>query len=447
MWYYLFFLFFNYLYSAYYTFDDYKNHKDHFKRSEIMLGTDYLQLKKSYANKIFKHAFGFPNRISMVPLNAASKKAVELAYKSKACCNPKINSYLYSDKTVYRLLDYLVLLHRVAEYNRICENKLTFLVKGQFVDINEPNNDQRPLVSYIFTVPTFNLLFSLGLDIDAVDSKEKNFAIKIHEYVEPYRGDESEDELQLKRAYYNHIQYMIDYFGTKNGWLFRRDCFGNTVLNYIFWNGFQFLTESRINDLIKRFKSSGEDIQVLLLALVDHSSYYLNDFKQEYLFLSAHQEKLKALKQENNYLIDLVDENIGISEKAVKDAISQSIKVFNKQIAIESARKSKRFYILEQYIAYLQMIFRCLLKNGINVINEPVSSNALEYVLNKNNFAIDEKFFYDAKTIDALLYHWIIFIDSKYHTAIENNFIFSWIVCRKLLKYKNSHKYKQRTRV
>ncbi len=447
MWYYLFFLFFNYLYSAYYTFDDYKNHKDHFKRSEIMLGTDYLQLKKSYANKIFKHAFGFPNRISMVPLNAASKKAVELAYKSKACCNPKINSYLYSDKTVYRLLDYLVLLHRVAEYNRICENKLTFLVKGKFVDINEPNNDQRPLVSYIFTVPTFNLLFSLGLDIDAVDSKEKNFAIKIHEYVEPYRGDESEDELELKRGYYNHIQHMIDYFDKKNGWLFRKDCFGNTVLNYIFWYGFQLLTESRIDYLIKRFNVCGGDKQVLLLTLIDHASYYFNDFKEEYSFLSEYEEKLKAVKAENNYLMSLLDEDIDISEHAVKDGIAKAIRIFNNQFAIESAKRGKRFHMLEQYIAYLQTIFRCLLRNGVDVIGQPVSVYALEYVLDKNNGAIDENFFYDAKTIDALLYHWIIFIDSKYHPVIENNFVFSWIICRKLLKYKESHVYKKRIRV
>lgn len=444
MWYYFLLFFFNFFYSSFYTFDDFKNHQDHLNRSQLLLGDDCQQLKKSYANKIFKEALGFPNRIAIFPLNTASKKTVELAYTHKACCNPKINPSIYADKSVYRLLDYLVLLHKFPQHSLITENKLKFLIKKKYVDIDDQNYDRIPLVSYIFTVPTFNLLYSLGCDINAVDKKGRNFPIKIHENIEPYSGNESEDELKLKRDYYNHIQYMIDYFYRKKGFLFRKDCCGNTVLNYILWNGFQFLTESRIDLLIKRFKASGEDEQIFLLSLVRHSSYYFNDFNKEYSFLSEYQEKLKVLKEKNDFLIDL--EDISILKKPIKDDIAKSIRVLNKQFAIQSTKRSKRLHILEQYIAYLQTIFRCLLKNGIDMIGQSVSAHALEYVLNKNNGAIDENFFYEAKTIDALLYHFIIFIGSKYDKTIENNFIFSWIVCRKLLKYKESNKYKKRIR-
>lgn len=444
--YYFLLLIFNDLYSSFYTFDDLHNHKNHLKRSELMLDVDCSQLKKPYADKLFKHALGFPNHVSIIPLNPASKKAVKLAYSWNASCNPRINPYLSNDKRTYRLLSYLVILHRVSNHSLICENKLKFLIKGKYVDINTRNNNEPPLVHYIFTIPTFNMLFSLGLDINAIDSDGKNFPIKIHEDVEPYTGYESEDELALKRHHYNHIQSMIDCFDRKRGWLFRKDNFGNTILNYIFWNGFQFLTERRINDLIKRFMHSGASSQLFLLSLVDHVSYYFNDFKQEYSFLFEYQEQLQVLEDENKYLMDLVQEDIGISEKPVKDAISKSMKIFYDRFGSEFKKRKQRFEMLERYIAYLQTIFKCLVNNGINIISEPVTDTAREYVLNKNNGALNENFFYDPQTIDALLYHWIIFNHKAYKTIPENNFIFSWIVSSKLFKYKKSHKYKERIR-
>lgn len=443
--YYFLLLIFNYLYSSFYTFDDLHNHQNHLKRSKLMLDVDDCpQLKKPYADKLFKHAFGFPNHVSIIPLNPASKKAVKLAYSWNASCNPRINPYLPNDKRTYRLLSYLVILHKVPKCSLICENKLNFLIRGKYVDINEINKDEVPLVNYIFTIPTFNMLFSLGLDINATDSNGKNFPIKIHEDVQLYTGYESEDELVLKRHYYNHIQYIIDYFDRKNGWLFRKDNFGNTILNYIFWNGFQLLTEPRINNLIKRFKYYGVSTQLFLLSLVNHASYYFNDFEKEYSFLCKYQEKLKVLKEENNYLMDLVQEDIGISEKPVKDAISKSMKIFYDRFESKFKKRKQRFDMLERYISYLQIIFRCLVNNGINIIDEPVSDTAREYVLNKNNGAINENFFYDPQTIDALLYHWIIFNHKAFKTIPENNFIFSWIVSSKLLEYEKSDQYKER---